>query len=297
MSSRRFELILRFLHLADSEKQPQRGELGFDKLYKLRPLLNLLLPRFRNCYTPGQYLSIDESMIAFKGRLSFLQYLPKKPHKWGMKAWVLADAKTGYTWAWKLYTGKEGDRGDKGLAHGVTMELVDDERLQGKGYVIVTDNFYSSPALFRELQQNGFGACGTTRRDRRGIPSSVRDAKLQRGETISSTDDGILSLKWRDKRDVTMLSTYHDDSMVTKNRRSRTAQGGVEDILKPKVVEDYNKNMGGVDKSKWLFIHDSQTCCPLEVHQSLFCIFTYTFTCTCIAISMSLYIYTYPTYR
>ena len=76
---------------------------------------------------------------------------------------------------------------------------------------------------------------------------------------ISSRDDGILSLKWKDKRDVTMLSTYHDDSMVTKNRRSRAAQGGVEDILKPKVVEDYNKNMGGVDKSKWLlqFMHDS----------------------------------------
>ena len=58
---------------------------------------------------------------------------------------------------------------------------------------------------------------------------------------------------------MTMLSTYHDDSMVTKNRRSQAAQGRVEDILKPKVVEDYNKNMGGVDKSKWLlqFLHDS----------------------------------------
>ena len=259
MSSRRFELVLRFLHLADSEMQPKKGEPGFDKLFKLRPLLNLLLPRFRSSYTPGQYLSIDESMIAFKGRLSFLQYLPKKPHKWGMKAWVLADAQTGYIWGWKLYTGKEGDRGDKGLAHGVVLELVDDERLQDKGYEVGTDNFYSSPALFRDLQQRGFGACGTTRRDRRGIPLTVRDAKLQRGEIVSSRDDGILSLKWRDKRDVTMLSTYNDDSIVTKNRRSRAAQGGVEDILKPRVVEDYNKNMGGVDKSKWLlqFIHDS----------------------------------------
>ena len=95
--SRRFELILRFLHLADSDALPQRGEPGFDKLLKLRPLFNLLLPRFRDSYTPNQYLSIDESMISFKGRLSFLQYLPKKPHKWGMKAWVLADVQTGYT--------------------------------------------------------------------------------------------------------------------------------------------------------------------------------------------------------
>ena len=45
-------------------------------------------------------------MISYKVRLAFLQYLPKKPHKWGMKAWLLAESKTGYTWNWDLYTGK-----------------------------------------------------------------------------------------------------------------------------------------------------------------------------------------------
>ena len=28
------------------------------------------------------------------------------------------------------------------------------------------------------------------------------------------SNDGILSLKWKDKRDVLMLTTYHDSSMV-----------------------------------------------------------------------------------
>ena len=45
-------------------------------------------------------------MIAFKGRLSFIQYLPNKPHKWGMKAYVLTDSVSGYTYSWRLYTGK-----------------------------------------------------------------------------------------------------------------------------------------------------------------------------------------------
>ena len=163
MSSRRFELILCFLHLTDSETQPQRGAPGFDKLYKIRSLLNLLLPSFKNNYTPTQFLSIDESMISFKGRLSFIQYLPKKPHKWGMKAWVLADADNAYTWGWKLYTGKEEGQVETGLAHRVVMELVKDERLERKGYVVVTDNFYSSPELFRALCDKGFG---TARKDR-----------------------------------------------------------------------------------------------------------------------------------
>ena len=47
-----------------------------------------------------------------------------------------------------------------------------------------------------------------------------------------------------------MLSTFHDDTMVGKSRRSRTAAGGVETIQKPRVVEEYNQFMGGVDKSK-----------------------------------------------
>ena len=250
MSSRRFELILRFLHLNDSEVQPSRGQQGFDKLYKLRPLLELLVKNYKDCYTPSQNLSIDESMISFKGRLSFLQYLPKKPHKWGMKAWVLADSTNGYTWGWQLYTGKEDGRMEHGLAHRVVMQLVDDERLEGKGYVVFTDNFYTSPSLFQDLAEKGFGACGTARRDRRGIPVCIRNVKLTRGQVRSRRDDGVLALKWRDKRDVLMLSTYHNSSMVVKSRRSRAAEGGVEDIEKPLVVEDYNQHMGGVDLSE-----------------------------------------------
>ena len=47
-----------------------------------------------------------------------------------------------------------------------------------------------------------------------------------------------------------MLSTFHDAHMVEKTRRSKAVQGGVEEVQKPAVVEDYNQHMGGVDKSK-----------------------------------------------
>ena len=79
----------------------------------------------------------------------------------GVKAWVLADSLNGYSWGWKLYTGKDGSSGGPGLAHRVVMDLADDQRLEGKGYLIYTDNFYSSPDLFQALADKGFGACGT----------------------------------------------------------------------------------------------------------------------------------------
>ena len=50
-----------------------------------------------------------------------------------MKAWVLADSEIGYTWGWKLYTGKEEDQRHCGLADQLVLDLVDDVRLQGKG--------------------------------------------------------------------------------------------------------------------------------------------------------------------
>ena len=61
-------------------------------------LRSQLIRSFQEVLVPQQQLSIDEAMISYKGWLSFLQYLPKKPKKWGMKAWTLADSKQGYTY-------------------------------------------------------------------------------------------------------------------------------------------------------------------------------------------------------
>ncbi|XP_048258169.1 uncharacterized protein LOC125383620 [Haliotis rufescens] len=41
-------------------------------------------------------VSVNESMIAYKGRTGLLQYMPNKPHKRGIKSWGLADSRTGY---------------------------------------------------------------------------------------------------------------------------------------------------------------------------------------------------------
>jgi len=49
-------------------------------------------------------------------------------------------------------------------------------------------------------------------------------------------------MKWKDKRNVVLVSTFHDDSM-----EDVTSRQGV--IQKPSVVFDDNKNMGGVDRN------------------------------------------------
>ena len=59
----------------------------------------------------------------------------------------------------------------------------------------------------------------------------------------------VRCLKWMDKRQVNMLSKFHNADMIEKERRLRGTESGLEKIKKPKMVEDYNMHMGGVDKN------------------------------------------------
>ena len=43
---------------------------------------------FKDRYLPGQNQTIEEAMVAFKGRLSYMQYMPAKPIKRGIKVWL-----------------------------------------------------------------------------------------------------------------------------------------------------------------------------------------------------------------
>ena len=96
MPRNRFSDIMRFFHLSNNQI-PEPASVKCDKLNKLRPLLDFILPKFGSLYYPGQNLSPDESMLKFKGRLCFLQYMPRKPVKLGMKAFSLNESETGYS--------------------------------------------------------------------------------------------------------------------------------------------------------------------------------------------------------
>ena len=69
-----------------------------------RPFLDKLI-RFDRMYSPSKELSLDEAMIRFKGVFP-LSIHAQKTYKVGMKAFVVADSKTGYVLRWRLYTGK-----------------------------------------------------------------------------------------------------------------------------------------------------------------------------------------------
>ena len=92
------------LHLTDNNNEVQ---IGFDKLFKVRKLLDLLCLLFESDFNMHQSCTIDEAMIPFKDRLKFKQYMKDKPTKWGIKVFVLANSQTGYVERIQVYTARE----------------------------------------------------------------------------------------------------------------------------------------------------------------------------------------------
>ena len=71
---------------------------------------------------------------------------------------------------------------NKGYPHAIVLQLL--RGLEGRGHHVYMDNYYTSPALFQELRDLGFGACGTVRVNRRGLPPEMK-ATLAKGDTTS----------------------------------------------------------------------------------------------------------------
>ena len=85
-----------YLHFVDNETLDGRDTPAYDRLGKVRPLVNQFSEKFKEVYSPHKEVAVDEAMIKFTGRSSVKQYMPMKPIKCGIKVWVLADSHNGY---------------------------------------------------------------------------------------------------------------------------------------------------------------------------------------------------------
>ena len=96
-----------FIHSRLYLESPQKPA-DCSKTYYLNHLVKELLSNFRSAYTDSSHQSIDEAMVAFKGRSSLKQYMPAKPVKRGIKLWQRNYATTGYTYDLSIYCGRTG---------------------------------------------------------------------------------------------------------------------------------------------------------------------------------------------
>nr|XP_039250401.1 piggyBac transposable element-derived protein 4-like isoform X2 [Styela clava] len=255
----RFVEIHRYMHFCDEALAPRSDDPKKDKLFKIRGLLSLLLPLFESCYKPGQDLSIDESLIPFKGRISFRQFIKRKRARFGIKVWVLAESSTGYVSRLKIYVGREPTAGpETGLSSRVVKYLINP--FEGLYHRLYVDNFYTSPELFEDLLSKGVFACGTFRSNSVVFPKDLivtRVSAIPRGTSDWRVSNQLLAQSWVDNRVVYFLSTFHEpeyDPADTgkKTVKRKVRRGHLTDSIEipcPPLLKDYNANMGGVDLS------------------------------------------------
>ncbi|XP_071050798.1 piggyBac transposable element-derived protein 4-like [Onthophagus taurus] len=206
MSQDRFSLLLRMLHFSDNNEL----HVG-DKLQKIRPIIELLRSRFKASMKPFKDLCIDESIVPWKGRLSFKQYIPSKRHRFGIKLFVLCDVETGFILDFIVYTGSSTEINNiagLGISGSITTTLL--EPHLDKGHTIYYDNWYSSPHLSSYLLMRNTGSCGTIKYNRKGMPKNFPN-KMKKGEIEMRNTKKMMVIKWHDKRDI--LTTVHKNEI------------------------------------------------------------------------------------
>lgn len=235
MSRDRFLLIMRCLHF--SRNIPGQSE--NDRLYKVRPVIDFFNNKMVELYYPGKQLSLDESMVLWRGRLVFRQYIKNKRHKYGIKLYMLTEP-DGTILRSLVYTGALDDNiGGKGHTTKVVLDLL--QNYLDSGHSVYLDNFYNSVELAEQLTSRNTYCTGTLNSIRKSNPKELITKKIKKGETAAVYSDNIMVAKWKDKRDVLYISNEHGNEMVEfVNKRNQNKQ-------KPAPIFHYNKFMGGVD--------------------------------------------------
>ena len=135
-----------------------------------------MLIRFRLGYVIGEYVSLDESMIKYKGKqIQFVhQYMPAKPIKHGIKVFAICCAESGYIYGFYIYTGKQND--PSGSPKKILKRLLDQDPTfltNSTGRTVFMDNYYTSEdvmeLLFNDYKMFTVGTVRMTKKKSRTI--------------------------------------------------------------------------------------------------------------------------------
>lgn len=230
MSARRHEQLLRCLYASEVDAKGSR---------KITPFIDTATAHFQKIYNAGKNLSLDESLLLFRGRLQFRQYIKSKKARYGIKFYELTTS-DGYVLNIYMYCGKENLEENISKTEDLVLRLMRPYLL--KGHHLYMDNFYNSVSLCKKLLGLRTHTVGTLRSNRKGNPDSIVKKKLKKGEHVWVRKNNVYVSKWRDSRPVLMISTNTHPTMVeVQNRFGRKK-------MKPLEVATYNNHMSGIDR-------------------------------------------------
>ncbi|XP_062322103.1 piggyBac transposable element-derived protein 4-like [Osmerus eperlanus] len=201
-----------------------------DKLAAIREVWDMWVEGLPRLYDPGREVTVDEQLVAFRGRCPFKQYMPSKPAKYGIKSRVMCDAKSSYAWKMQVDTGKSID-GAPEKNQGMRVVLDMTEGL--KDCNVTCDNLFTSYELGHNLMtMRNMTMVGTVRKNRSELPSELLATKRQRvlsSQFTFTPTTTLVSYLTKKNKNVLLMSTRHTDAEISDR-----------DDGKPTIVLDYN---------------------------------------------------------
>ena len=251
MSRDRWEAIKKNLHCNDNSTIDPNN---IDKPFKIRPVIEHLVNKFRDI-PKEQMLVVDEQTVPYKGHSGLKQYMPKKPHKWGYKIYVLAGS-SGLVYDYEIFTGSISvtpGYPDIGSSGNIVLTLCKSVPTTND-YLLYIDNWFTSITLLEELAKQNIFCLGTVRSNRLPHCPLLTDKIMkERGrgtfQEIEMQSNGICFrvVKWFDNRSVVFLTNVMSARPIGQIRRWDKKKREHINIQCPSVVRTYNLFMGGVD--------------------------------------------------
>lgn len=247
ISRDRFKVLRMAFHVVNRDEAPAGNQ---NSLWKVQPVLTQVKNACDKLERQQGFYSIDEQMIPFCGTCprGLRQVIKTKPRPQGLKAFV-ATTHDGLMIDFEVYQGAKTNFGDKSLGVGASVILHLSKSIP-RGSCVYFDRFFSSIPLLERLNEIGLHGTGTIMMNR--IPERKnmdfkQDRKMKRGESQQFVSNDTVVIKWMDNKSVLVASncTSGDDFCLIK--RWDKIMSAYTDVTCPKVIANYNKNMGGVD--------------------------------------------------
>lgn len=250
MSSKQFFSIRKYIAFNNSALMKKKGEEGYDPLYQIRPVVDILNARFDS--VPKQRrLCVDEKMCAML-------------KKTGVKLFVLCDS-YGFSYKFEVYHDAEDNMMlpntfDIDATSNVVVRL--SQTIPNfKNRILYFDHSYTSLPLLVYLRSRGIYSLGT-RIPNCNLPTD-KDKKLAQkkigySEEYVGTAFGIemSTVLWKDTKIVRMVSTYvgvnpfrsanHDSESLKTTRYDMQKKEYIE-IDSPNIIKERNYHMEGVN--------------------------------------------------
>jgi hypothetical protein len=129
-----------------------------------------------------------------------------------------------------------------GVVENMTKSLPDGKNIK------VSRQLLSFSSCCREAEKRQIWYIGTVKMNRvskNSLPSDKELKKVDRGHYVAQVEDkiNVVCVRWKDKKVVTLISTFVGVQPVTQARRWNKKERRHVSIERPKIVEEYNKFM------------------------------------------------------